>query len=547
MSSFLGFQIVSRDNPLANVKSLRVWMQGVPRNDAVAAMEAIVALLQTEAPRADGSVARLEAIMELDRLAVPLAQHLRSQYRLITMSDDVRQRLFRACDGMAQAFSQAYGEYAKAIEASDGSGRMRTLAHGVYSRMFHYLGVLTRLGLFRYEQWIPGRWRGLHQSYIAARTRSLALEPYALSPRTRPADIATAEQEYIQILLLHRLNAGNLTTPQIDSACEWLAEWAPALRLAPAPEDAIGLTGGYWLDIAGGGGLSDRRQQRAEGEWLFLDMEPFRAQLKALIGRLSTQSPPARNGAIESDDALTLAKRLDRLWQPQAPAMTRRGERRAAHNAVTVAAGWSEIIIALVARHARSSLAPAGYHYDDYGRLRNNSDSKEQSLIGKRADRFAWHIADSSESGYCIRSSSRQATRQWPGALLALQIDDVPGWQLAVVRRLKRIGADLTEVGVEIISRNIAAVTPREIEMRDSGYSVDGVDVEVSGKGFQALYLPPQIHGRVRAPASLVIPPAEFVLGRRLSVTVENRPHAILLASPLERTREWVWAPLRSG
>ena len=75
MISFLGFQIVSRDNPLANVKSLRVWMQGVPRNDAVAAMEAIVALLQTEAPHADGSVARLEAIMELDRLAVPLGPH----------------------------------------------------------------------------------------------------------------------------------------------------------------------------------------------------------------------------------------------------------------------------------------------------------------------------------------------------------------------------------------------------------------------------------------------------------------------------------------
>ena len=145
LSSILGFQLISRTDPLANVKSLRVWSVGIPRNDPVAAVEFINQLMQSDTPRADGSVARLQAIMELDRIAVPLGEHLRTQYRLTTISDDVRQRLFRACDGLASAFSQAYGEYAKQIEAVGEPARARPLWHGVYARMFHYIGVLTRL------------------------------------------------------------------------------------------------------------------------------------------------------------------------------------------------------------------------------------------------------------------------------------------------------------------------------------------------------------------------------------------------------------------
>lgn len=547
--SIFGFQLTSRGDPLANPKSVRAWMANVPRNDPVSAVEAINSLLATAPARADGSVPRLHAILELDRIAAPLFELLRQQYRLASISDDVRQRILRGCDALAAGFSQAYAEYAKQIEATGQPARARELWHGVYARLFYYGNVLTRLGLFRYEQWIPGRWRALHQSYLAARARSLALEPYTLNPDSRPGEQSTPEQEYVQILLLHRLNTGNLTTPQIDWAAEWLREWAPPLRVIAAKEGPEQAVGGYWLDVGLGEGLRDRRPQRAEGELLCLDMEPLRAQLKALIGRLGAQGNPAatRTGPGDAEDLLGLAKRLDRLWLPQAPMRARRGERRPANHVVTVAAGWMEIMLALQSRHARSSGAPPGYHYDDYGRLRNNKEIRQRVGAPRRLERDAWQIFDSSDSGFRIRSLARQAARQWPGALLALQVEDAQGWQLGVVRRLKRVGADVTELGVEVISRNVSLVLPKEIDNRDSGYTVDGIDVEVKGKSFQALYLPPQAQTRVRTPASLIVPPAEFTLGRRLSLTIEGQSHPILLASPLERTREWVWAPLRSG
>ena len=539
MQSIFGFQRLSRDDPLANVRSLRVWADGVARNDPVAAVEQIALLIRDEASKPEGSAHRLEALLELDRVAAPHLELLRTQYRQIAISDDLRQRLLQLCETISQGFAQAWGQYARNIETSETPVTARGLRHAVFARLFHHQATLTRLGLFRYEHWIPGRWRALHQAYRAARLRSLALEPYALLP-SRASEQSSAEQEYIAILLLQRLNTGNLTTPQIDWASEWVREWVAMLRLGPPPRDPVN---GFWLDLGDAEGLTDRATKSPQGEVLFLDMEPLRAQLKALIGRLMSQGVAGRL-ASDSEDALTLAKRVDRLWQPQAPVLQRRGERRAASNGATVAVGWQEIVMALQSRHARS-VAPPGYHYDDRGRLRNNSELRD--LVGRRLEKFTWQIADSSDSGYRIRSSSRDATRQWPGALLALQVEDSPGWRLAVVRRLRRVGSDLTELGVEVISRNVSMATPRDIESRDSGYSVDGVDVQVTGKGFQAIYLPPQAHGRGQSPASLVIPPPEFVLHRKLSLTVDGRVHSIVLASPLERSRDWVWTPLRSG
>ena len=533
-----GFQRLNKVDPLSNLKSVRAWFARIPRNDAVAAAEHIVPVIRLEGTHTDGNAHRLEAIIELDRMTAPLLELLRTQYRQIAISDDVRQRLLGFSESLAQSFAQAYALYAKKIETDhDAAVAPRALRHAVFTRMFHHLGTIARLGLFRYEQWIPGRWRSVHQSYSVARARSLTLEPFTLI-ESRTVDPSTAEQEYIGILLLHRLNTGNLTTPQIDTASEWLRDWVTPLRLTGGDDHSAG----YWVDLGAGDGLVDRRPEQPQGDVLFLDMGPFRGKLKALIARLMAQA--AGRAAAESDDALALAKRVDRLWQPQAPVMVRRGERRPTNIGATVASGWTDIMVALQARHVRSA-APPGYHYDDFGRLRNTNEMKERA--SRRTERHVWNIVDSSESGYRIRSSSREATRQWPGALMALQVEDVPGWQLAIVRRLKRIGAELTEIGVEVISRNVSVVTPREAETRDSGYTVDGVDVETSGKGFQALYLPPQVHGRVRAPASLVIPTSEFVVHRKLSLTVEGESHPIVLASPLERARDWVWTPLRAA
>jgi cyclic-di-GMP-binding protein len=542
VSTLFGFQIPSRDDPLANVRSVKAWSARLPRNDPVGAVEAIIHLLETDAASPpEATLNRLLAAMELDRISVPLQAQLRAQYRIAALSDDVRRRLWRACDDLAHWFAHIYEEICQGVLAPGDNKKAHAEMHGIFARLFYYVGVQTRQGLFRYEQWIPGKWRLLHSAYREACAQGVVAEPFALDELTPLAERLSPEQEYVQILLLQRINTGNLTAQQIDWAAEWLREWAPSLRLASAPLDGDG----YWLDVGRGEGLVARRPQSPVGELLYLDVAPLREQLVILIPRLAAQGG-ANPGQVEFDAQLALARRLERLWQPRAPEQARRGERRAAQHRVTVAVGWAEIADALAAKFVKKTGAPQGYHYDDYGRLRHNKDGKRSPGDPRKMDPDAWQIHDTSDSGFRLRSASRQATQQRPGALLALQLEDDPRWQLGIVRRLRRVSAEQTELGVEIISRNVAQIMPKDLDVQGGAYSVNGVDIDVAlnGRSFHALYLPARRSARAALSPSMVLPPAEFSIGRTLSFLLDDHHHEICLAPPLERTKDWVWTPV---
>ena len=543
INSLFGIQIVNREDPLANVKSVSAWAAGLPPNDPVGAVDAIIRLLEAaSATQPAVTVHRWLAVIELDRIAMPLQDQLRAQYRMPAMSDEVRQRLWRACDELARWFTHFYEWLYQGAQAAGNSRRGHAELHGVFARLFYYVGVQTRQGLFRYEQWIPGKWRQLHGAYRAACEQGVAAEPFALDPLTPAEGRLSPEQEYLQILLLQRINTGNLTAQQVDWAAEWLRGWAHLLRLTLTPLQGEG----YWLDLGRGEGLVTPCPQAPAGDLLYLDAGPLREQMDVLLPRLAAQAG-ANPGQSEIEEQLALARRLGQFWTPRAGAQPRRGERRAAHLAVTVAAGWAEIMVALATKPAQKTGAPQGYHYDDYGRLRPDKGGVRTAGDARRMDADAWQIQDASESGFRIRSSSPHAARQRPGVLIALQPEDSPQWQLGIVRRLKRLGAVQTELGVEIITPNAMLIVARELgvgEAGEAGYSVDGVDVGLAGKSFQALYVPAQPRARAISPPSLVLPPAEFRAGRLLSLQVDGHPQDACLSAALERARDWVWTAL---
>ena len=122
VNTIFGFQIASRDDPLANVKSIRAWAEGLPRKDPIRAVEETVRLLETAAASLKAVTPnRLLAVMELDRIAVPLLAQLRAQYRVSALSDEVRQRLWRACDDLARSFARAYEDIYNGVRAPDAS------------------------------------------------------------------------------------------------------------------------------------------------------------------------------------------------------------------------------------------------------------------------------------------------------------------------------------------------------------------------------------------------------------------------------------------
>lgn len=537
MATLFGFKLASRDDPLANVRSVRAWCAQLPRNDPVGAVEAIGALLA-----ASGSVpqeissGRTQALLDLDRISIPLQTQVREQYRMSAMSDDVRQRLWRACDEAARWFAHAYEEIAAGARERGARPRGGAAMPGVFARLFHYVGMQSRQGLFRYEKWIPGKWRQLHDAYRDACEQGVVAEPYTPDP-AQPAAQLSAEQEYVQILLLQLLNTGNLTAQQIDWAAEWLHDWAPRLSLAMTPLEGDG----YWLDLGRGEGLLSRKPEQPAGDLLFLAIGPLRVELAALHDRLAARHSEG-SAHPDTDDRLALLRQLDRLWLPQAPEQPRRGERRAVEYAATVAIGWPAITAALATKFVRRTGAPTGYHYDDYGRLQPDKVAARKLAEPRRADPDGWLVSDSSDSGFRIRSSSQQAGRLRPGALFALQLQDHPRWQVGIVRRIKRLGSGQTELGVEIITRNATLIMPREVDGSQTGYTVDGVDIGTKFKSFHALHLPSLPQARNSNGSSLLLPPAEFTRGRMLSMVVDGQHQELCLGAPLERSKEWVWS-----
>jgi hypothetical protein len=545
--SFLGIiELVSRDDRLANRKSIRAWASNLPLNDPVGAIDSVIDVLESPAAtQEEVSIGRAQAILELDRIAAPWHAQLRAQYRLSSMSDEVRERLWFACDRVARAFAQAHERVCVALSGDGTDDKARIALHGAFARLFFHIGLQTRHGLFRYERWIPRRWRLLHSAYSEACRQGIVAEPYVLDRAAEPGTSLSPEHEYLQILLLHRLNTGNLSALQVDQAAEWLRGSIALLGLAMKQPEGDG----YWLDLGHGDGLLAQQPEQHTGELLYLDVGPLRGALQQLETRLQSQvqSIEPRADIAELEHQIELVRRLSTLWFPQAPHEPRRGERHLQQRTVTVALGWQEIAPALSISALQRSQAPAGYHYDDYGRLRPDRDRVLPVPESRRRDLNIWQVMDASESGYRIRTTAHHEGPLRLGALLALKLEDEARWQLGIVRRLKRLTAEQTELGVEVISRSVALIAPKPLAQRDTGYTVDGIDVGLKGKSFHALFLPGQSRARGGSRPSIVLPAAEFSVGRGLSLNIDGHPHEVVLAPPIERTKDWIWTPLDLG
>jgi cyclic-di-GMP-binding protein len=539
-------QDANQDESLANVQSVGRWAANLPANDPMGGVMAMVHLLEERAKQPAVTADRILAVLELDRLSLPLQVHLQVQYRSPTLSDEVRQQLWYARNDLARWLAYAYEQLYEGIRSQPKDPKIRGQLHGIFSRMFHYRGVQAKQGLFRYEQWIPARWKFLHAAYKEASELGIATLPFSLMENSQPGDRFSTEQEYVQFLLLQRINTGNLSVPQIELASQWLRDWVPSLKLSTTPLES----GQHWvLDLGSAGGLLAPRAEQPVGALLYLDITPLRSQLTALMTSMTEQLAPdgARAGGREIKERLALAKRLELLWLPNARLQPRRGERRADQRAILVAPGWTGIAILMREAHPWKPHDPYSYTYDDAAQLatlgRAHVQKKDSSYIKEHLhpDRRGWEVLDTSESGCRIQSATRDAAQLQIGGLLGLLWEGDSRWRIGIVRRLKRRTADHTELGIEIIAENTLLITAEPVTPSDSGYSVSGLDVTVKAESFDALYLPPQQRAQLAPVRSLVVPAAEFAPGRVLTLRVEGQPSQIRLAVTIEQTRDWVW------
>jgi hypothetical protein len=550
MAKFFGmFQTQTDDEPLASAKSVSAWAEKRPPNDPMGLVMGMTQLLEEQSTRRpEASPGRVQALLALDRLSlVPLAQ-LQQQYRLSSLSDDVRQQLWHARNNLARWFAYAYEQTYENIRNQTDRAKYQGLLQGLFARMFYYRGVQAKQSLFRYEQWIPAKWKFLHAAFKEALDLGVSNVAFSLSPGAPPNEQSSPEQEYIHFLLMQRINTGNLSVTQIDQSASWLREWAAALHLVTTP-----LEGDlFWvLDLSQAEGLLTPGDKKATGSpLLYLDVAPLRDRLTELKNQLNEQiaQGASKPETREQKDKLALAKRLESLWLPHAKQQQRRGERRPEQRPVLIAAGWTDIAIFMREARPWKPHDPYHYTYDDAtellarGRTSTKTEKKADTATNLHPDRAGWRIHDISDTGCRVVSATKQAAQIQLGVLVGLLREDDTRWRVAVVRRLKRRTADHTELGLEMLADSSMLVTPEPVVIRDAGYSVNGIDVSSKGKRFDALFIPPQQKPGATPVYSLVLPVTEFATGKVLSLAMDGENRLVRLAVPIEYDKDWVWS-----
>ena len=536
------FRTSAGEDPLTDAKALDTWFRKQPANDYLATSEAMVRVLEDVGARQPKVTAsRVLAVLELDRLSTAIHARLLKQYLQPNLSDQIRQRLWHALDDLARWFAYTYENLFEAMLGQRTNGQMA----GVVTRMFYYRSQQAKNALFRYERWIPGKWKGLHAAYSAALERGIVQLPFALSGDASPLDHTSAEQEYALILLLQRTNTGNLSAVQIERATQWLRKWTPVLKLSEPPAEAQGE--GFWLDLGLGDGLLVRKPQSAQGRLLYLDAAPLQREIGDALVELTLfiQRGGAQEKQDEAGERLALLQRLGSLWRPQAKQTERRGIRVQADRPIQVAAGMVEIAAALRGTGSEMSLYRR-FRYGDPVEVASGhvqpGQPEASAIEFEHQSARAWRMQDASESGVKLVSQSAEAAQQKLGSLIAILDEGQTRWKIGVVRRLKKFTGGHTELGVEIIAHHSLLISPKPIASRNTGYSVDGVDVSVENKNIDALYLPPA-NTPGRSPVrSIVVPAPEFGERRRFLLNFEDKAYTIEFSAPLERTKEWVWS-----
>jgi hypothetical protein len=430
------------------------------------------------------------------------------------------------------------------------SSKAKALAPAVASRMFHYRGAQAKQGLFRYERWIPGRWKGLHDAYAEAVQRDVARVKYSVNPQGPPDQQFSAEEEYLQILLLQKVMTGNLTPAQVEAVASWLRGCAHALALSPPPLEGDG----FWLDLGLGDGLLIRKPQSAQGPVLYLDIAPLHTEMEKTMAALDrlVSSAPMPQQKREAAAQLELLRRIDPLLHPNARPVERRGERVATDRAATVAVGLAEIAAALHSSRTEAQLIAASKRFRQEGSAEPSPGSPDLPLKGHSVEvidyrsyevtgQTGWWLHDTSDSGRCLVSNAQEAARQKLGGVLGIQEEGDNRWKIGIVRRMTKLSGGRIEMGVEIIALHSLLISPKPITEPESGDSVDAADVITDNRGFDALYLPPNSSGRSEPRRSMLVPASQYVERRRLFLRLGSTAYTVELSAPLEQAKDWVW------
>ena len=547
----LGFGKTNGD-PVTDVKSAERWFASFPTNDPLAVHGEILAELgRTAETAARRTPQRLEAVFFLDRQCKRVRKSLTAQYmEHAPRSSKIEHQLWSALFDLTHAFLAAYHAFAREVSHHEQSAQWQELLPELIGRQIRHLGIDARVRLYRYEQWIPARWAELHALFALACSRQCERQQLVLGSGGTATSI---EHEYLLVLLMQLMNAGNMTPRHLEWVAGEIGEWSAQLRLALEPSSVTS----FYVDLGGREGLHRRTPAPLEGRVLFLDTRALHSVLmqNALIIEQKIKGQPRADRAVQRNEQLGLLTKLAAQVDPEFKPLARRGERTAAAGTVDAIVGFTKISGYL----HEDDQPPAPYTTETgksfggtmelavFGRMRNEPDRRVE-LARRRLAMFAapggpWEVKDVSQTGFRLLAPMSAANAITLGTLAAIRPQGEAPWTLGIVRRMKKMTTERAEIGLQVIANSLIGVDL--VERRKSPeaeYSVDGEATTSSGRTFQGLFLTLRKREADTPIQSLIVPAAEYQPSKRLKLMTSKAVNPIRFGRLLEQQPDWVWA-----
>lgn len=553
MFSFLGTHGKDANDPLTSGRNASVWLKQLPALDVIGrqqhVMRAFDALRQARRPF---DLGRVQAIEFLDSALGADRRQLTKQY--VENHDapgKLAERIWQAAYDMTQGFLHAYQTALEEAVSQDGNSRWRAALPLLFARLLHYYGTDAKLRVFRFERWIPGKWMELHRAYLRATELGVDRSPAVLGSAGPNATAWTPEQEYLNALLIHQLNTGNLSPSQLDWAASQLRAWSRKLVLDAVPRSPEG----FFVDLAGRAGLVRRAGTDAGSMLRYVDTTPLAESLERAIHALrSAEATDLGPAAPINQQRIAILEKVRPAVAPNVNAELRKDPRVACQVSARVRIGLARICRELATKGADAQAEGASeqievYAVSDAPRVRRQHD--EHDSLAMSLSSFSdpmWQVKDRSLAGLRIAASGGIGQSLALGGLVAVRQSDVSDWVLGVVRRLNKVSSDDVEAGVSLIAERVVPVVlhAKRDPKEDLGFVVNGIDMSTIGARFEGLYLPPP--SRPDKPLSvktLIVPTAEYADGRQVILTTDRSVYTVALRNLVEQRSEWSWAAIQ--
>jgi hypothetical protein len=544
-------------DPLVSAKSIASWLRQLPAQDVIGrqqhVMRAFDALRQSRRPL---DLNRVQAIEFLDAaLGADRRQLIKQFVENFDGAPKLAERIWQAIYDLSQGFMFAYqGALEEALRQGTNS-RWKPLIPLLFARLIHYYGTDAKLRVFRYERWIPGKWMELHRTYLRASELGVERIPTVLGTAGPNATQWTIDQEYLYVLLIHQLNTGNMSPPQLDWATAQLRAWSRRLQMDAVPRSMEG----FFVDIAGKTGLARRTGNDSGSMLRYLDTTLLADQLDRAIAALRQAEHTDRGPAGPINQLrIAILEKVSPSVSPNLNAELRRDPRTACAVPAKVRIGLSRVCHELMQKGASDGAGEGSmgseqievYAVPDGSRNTRRVPDEHDSLAASLSS-FSdpmWQVKDRSVAGLRIAASGGIGQALTLGALVAVRQSDLTDWVLGVVRRLNKVSNDEVEAGMSIIAERLVPVTLHAVRQPkdDMGFVVDGIDVSTMGARFHGLYLPPP--SRPDKPLSvktLIVPTQEYSEGRNVILTTGRSVYTVALRHLVEQRADWSWAAIQ--